>query len=283
MAIKLNDILRLTDSEIQRTKIRFMVESGNFQPLADVKNEEKQDKINLVDLVFNREKSISFKSGVIAIGFLPLENDMWLMTGIVDILKDNGYAKAAIAEYRDKKFNFRLVVKFHKDFQNGIVKAENFINELEVLEIWNPNKSLNDKKFPGYHNVKIDYYDLKNKLKISDEWRTALRCRKGIYLISDKKTGKLYIGSAYGKDGILGRWKTYIESGYDRNEKENGKYPNKKLQELVKEKGMSYIQENFQYSILETFTDEISETEIINRESWWKEVMLSREFGYNAN
>ena len=96
------------------------------------------------------------------------------------------------------------------------------------MEIWDPNKSLNDKAFPGYQNVKISYDELKNKLNSSEEWVTALKCRKGVYLITDKKTGKLYVGSAYGKDGIYGRWKTYIKSGYDKNEKERGKYPNKK-------------------------------------------------------
>lgn len=36
--------------------------------------------------------------------------------------------------------------------------------------------------------------------------------------------------------------KTYIKSGYDKNEVENGKYPNKKLQELVNERDLSYVQ-----------------------------------------
>ena len=57
----------------------------------------------------------------------------------------------------------------------------------------------------------------------------------------------------------------------------------KKLKELVEEKGLKYIQENFQYSILETFTDDASDEYIIARESFWKEVLLTRIFGYNAN
>ena len=57
----------------------------------------------------------------------------------------------------------------------------------------------------------------------------------------------------------------------------------KKLKELVEEKGLKYIQENFQYSILETFTDDVSDEYIIARESFWKEVLLTRIFGYNAN
>ena len=37
------------------------------------------------------------------------------------------------------------------------------------------------------------------------------------------------------------------------------------------------------FTALETFTDEVSDEYIIERESWWKEALQSREFGYNAN
>lgn len=282
--IKLNDLLQLTREEIDKTKIRFMVPSSgiDFDPNTDAEDPSKQDKINLTDLVYNREKSMSFTDGVIAIGFIRIRDDYWLMTGIVKVVKDNGLAQPATAEYLTKKYNFRLVVRFHKNFQNGIVLAKNFIDELEVIEVWNPDKTLDDKTFPGYKNVSVNYRELKKKLE-SPEWRTALSCRNGVYLITDKSTGKLYVGSAYGEKGIFGRWETYIKSGYDKHEVENGKYPNKKLQELVNEKGLSHIQDNFQYSILETFTDDVSDEYIIGRESWWKEVLRSREFGYNAN
>lgn len=283
--IKLNDIIQLNDKQLENTKIRFMVSSDRigFNPALDAEDVEKQDKINLEDLVFNRQTSMSFKEGVIAIGFIRIRDDFWLMTGIVEVLKDAGLGKPAMAKYLTKKFNFRLVVKFHKDFQNGIVKANTIIDQLEVIEIWNPDKGLGEKAFPGYKNVTISYSDLKKKVELSDEWRTALRSRKGVYLISDKLTGKLYVGSAYGADGILGRWTTYLTSGYDKNEVENGQYPNIELQKLVREKGLSYIKENFQYSILETFTDDVSDEYIIARESYWKEALLSRKFGYNAN
>lgn len=282
--IKLNDLLQLTREEIDETKIRFMVPNDeiNFNPNTDAEDPKKQDKVNLEALVYNRKKSMSFTEGIIAIGFIRIHDDYWLMTGIVKIIKENGLDQPATAEYLTKKYNFRLVIKFEKHSQQGILLAKNIIDELEVIEIWNPNRTLDDKSFPGYKNVTIGYHELKKKLE-SPEWRTALSCRNGVYLITDKSTGKLYVGSAYGKKGIFGRWETYIKSGYDKNEVENGKYPNKKLQELVNEKGLSYIQENFQYSILETFTDGVSDEYIITRESWWKEALRSRQFGYNAN
>lgn len=281
--IRLNDLLQLTREEIDRTKIRFMVPNSgiNFNPNADAEDPSKQDKINLTDLVYNNEKR-NFTDGVIAIGFIRIRDDYWLMTGIVKVIKDNGLAQPATAEYLTKKYNFRLVVRYHKNSQNGIRLAKGIIDDLEVIEVWNSDKTLNDKTFPGYKNVSVSYRELKKKLE-SSEWRTALRCRKGIYLITDKNTGKLYVGSAYGANGILGRWETYIKSGYDKNEVENGEYPNKNLRALVNEKGLSYIQDNFQYTILETFTDDVPDEYIIARESWWKEALQSRKFGYNAN
>ena len=286
--IKLNDILQLSESELKKAKIRFMTDDKNgvFNPVSIAGDEQKKEELNLKNLVHNRKGSISFFKDVIAIGFirLPENQDHWLMTGMVKVVKDNGLGNFAEAEYyKTKQYNFRLVVKYHKREQNGIRNAKDFINNLEVIELWRPDKSVAEKVFPGYKNVSVSYKELKRKIKISDEWRTALKSRKGVYLITDTKTGKLYVGSAYGDKGILGRWNTYLTSGFDRDEKENGKYPNKELKELVDNYGISYIQENFQYSILETFTDDVSDEYIIARESWWKDVLLTRVFGYNAN
>ena len=293
--IKLNDLLQLSEEQINQTKIRFMVPNSQigFDPNRDAEDVAKQDEINLRALVYNRENSVPFKEGVIAIGFIQIDTDFWLMTGIVAITKDGERSKPSEAKYLTKKFNFRLVVKFHKNFQNGIIRANTIVQQeklidklidlLDVIEIWNPDKGVGDKAFPGYKNVSVSYWDLKRKLKTSGEWRAELKSRKGVYLISDRLTGKQYVGSAYGKDGIFGRWMVYLTSGYDKNENENGKYPNKKLRDLVKKEGLAYIQKNFQYSILETFTDDVSDEYIIARESYWKEVLLTRTFGYNAN
>ena len=110
--IKLNDLLQLTREEIDKTKIRFMVPNDgiNFNPNTDAEDPKKQDKVNLEALVYNREKSMSFTDGIIAIGFIRIRDDYWLMTGIVKVIKDNGLAKPATAEYLTKKFNFRFVM-----------------------------------------------------------------------------------------------------------------------------------------------------------------------------
>ena len=282
-AIMLNDLLQLSKDEIKRTKLRFMRESGGFDPRIMASDTIRQDKLNLNDLPHNAPKKINYRKDTIAVGFINIREDLWLMTGMVKVIKDNGYNAPADAEYLDKKYNYRVIVRFHKKSQNGNLNAKGLIDELEVVELWNSEKLYKDTSFPGYKNIKVGFQELKNMLQISDEWRTALKSRKGIYVITDTKAGKLYVGSAYGEKGILGRWEIYINSGYDKNELENGTYPNKQFRELVKKEGMSYIENNFQYSILETLTDDVLDKDIISRESFWKDVLMTRKYGYNSN
>ena len=46
---------------------------------------------------------------------------------------------------------------------------------------------------------------------------------------------------------------------------------------------MNYVEKYFQYSILENYNSKVDKHIILERESWWKEVLKSREFGYNSN
>lgn len=83
-----------------------------------------------------------------------------------------------------------------------------------------------------------------------------------------------YIGSAYGDKGVAQRWNVYGDTrdGY-----------NKKLMNLRKEKGEKYIEDNFTFTILEVFSKNVSDKDIIDRENYWKDVFYSRQFGYNSN
>ncbi|MEZ9473025.1 GIY-YIG nuclease family protein, partial [Vibrio lentus] len=57
---------------------------------------------------------------------------------------------------------------------------------------------------------------------------------------------------------------------------------NNQLYTLLNEKGMTYA-DNFQYSILEIADTHKTKDEILARESYWKNVLASRQFGYNDN
>ena len=94
-------------------------------------------------------------------------------------------------------------------------------------------------------------------------------------MITDTNNGKLYVGSATSDNGmLLARWGNYVINGHGGNVG---------LLELVQRKGFEYIQKYFQYSILENYNAKIDDKIVLNRESWWKETLGSRVFGYNKN
>ena len=123
--------------------------------------------------------------------------------------------------------------------------------------------------FPGYDKVNHTFKEMQNLINLP-EWRSALQNQKGIYMLIDTKTGKQYIGSAYGQSRLWQRWKCYLDTGHGGN---------KCLIEL----GKDYIFENFKMTILERCSDDMSNDEIIRRESLYKDKFMTREFGYNSN
>lgn len=127
--------------------------------------------------------------------------------------------------------------------------------------------------FPGYNSVRLNYNIL--KLIINEEnssWKGALSNVSGIYVITDKNTGQHYVGSACGGEGLWQRWSEYSKTGHGNN---------KELKNLLSE-GKEYAS-HFQFSILEICDLNESEKNVIARESHWKEVLKTREFGLNEN
>ena len=131
--------------------------------------------------------------------------------------------------------------------------------------------------FPGYKNVDIYFSDLEIMMKNQKQnlvWKEALSIR-GIYLITDTKTGKRYVGKADSDGGIWRRWRHYIRNGHGGDIE---------LRALMESKGIDYARENYKFTLLEIITGEEEDT-INEREKHWKRVLLSREerFGYNRN
>lgn len=86
---------------------------------------------------------------------------------------------------------------------------------MRVVEIADPEAV----PFPGYDRFVIDYSTLQAVIDDSRyaSWRTALAAVQGIYLIADKKTGRLYVGKADGSERFLGRWTAYARDGHGDN------------------------------------------------------------------
>ena len=183
-----------------------------------------------------------------------------------------GYDADERKEY--EQYFGRVVVGYHNDGRNLSRKYETVMDELEVVEIL--NEQYTGDEFPGYENVRLSYPVLKNIVdRQLPGWVNALKNQKAVYLITDTKTGKLYVGSATSQTGmLLQRWSSYVADGHGGNVE---------LRELVKQQGFDYVKENFQYSILENYNARMDDGYILKRESWWKETLRTREFGYNKN
>ena len=144
-------------------------------------------------------------------------------------------------------------------------------NDKEIIEI-TPGF---DHIFPGYEKIALTLAQLKNIIleKEYPEWKKMLSAVNCIYIITDKKTGKNYIGSTYGKEGIWGRWKEYAKTGGHGN--------NVTLQKLY-DQDNSYPN-NFSWSILETLSISISSYEAINKKICYKQKLGTLAFGLNNN
>lgn len=180
-----------------------------------------------------------------------------------------------------EKFAERLVVKYEKSTGDKQAKLSwNRYNSVEVIELLPDIYSKTVNPFPGYDSVRLDFSEMVRIFKTPYEnWREALSVINGIYVIADRSNGKLYVGSTYGHDGVWQRWMSYVET--------NGHGGDVDLKPLV-DKNERYALDNFQFTLVEYFFNikkGKNDKVIIERESFWKEALLTRinEYGYNLN
>ena len=134
------------------------------------------------------------------------------------------------------------------------------------------------KEFNGYQNVSLSHIELQHIINNTEpSWKLALSSVKAVYVITDTKTGKLYIGSASGNSqGLWQRWECYA----DFKDLTGG---NKEFEVLVEKNGKNYILNNFKYSIVEIFDTKTNQEYILERENYWKNVFETKKFGMNNN
>ena len=192
--------------------------------------------------------------------------------GSVYIEKEKYYQYKTSELNEFQEFAGRLVVEFFRSGRQSYLNAENWSDGMSISEI-KPEKLIIEE-FTGYNKVKLS----KRRLEIVvsqciSSWKGALSNVSGVYLITDTKTGKLYVGSATGEGGIWQRWSEYADNGHGGN---------RELVALLSEKGKEYS-DNFQYSVLEIADTHASLNDVLTRESYWKDILCSREHGLNKN
>ncbi|QEN84758.1 GIY-YIG nuclease family protein [Labrys sp. KNU-23] len=202
------------------------------------------------------------------------ETDIWLFGGVYEVLslRDDQYE----VKLTDMGAEFIGRLKLRSPFRGRTTRAnfENHYDLLEVQEIL--REPYTGRQFPGYDNIDLPFEELEALVKNDrPDWKAALENMKGVYLISDTLTGKRYVGSAYGDQGIWSRWCNYALSGHGGNVE---------LKALVTDPTLNYCRTNFHFALLEHRSARTPDETIIARETFWKRILFSRGAeGLNRN
>lgn len=274
MTLRLEDCLSLLSQDFGQIKVKFNNWTGENPIDSYLRDSEEVNNRNL----FWRSNRRYFSVGDVALNFIRLDHDKWLLTTIKKVTRELGvrygqnYEGETLEQFSD--YFGRLVIRYKKQGRLSVRSYLSIMDDLEIDQLLPEAYSGSD--FQGYDDICLSYTQLERIFRLEKrDWLTALKNQKAVYLITDRKTGKLYVGSATSDYGmLLSRWSSYVANGHGGN---------KELKALVEKEGFDYVKTHFQYSLLENYNGKIDDYFVLERESWWKKVLQSREFGYNAN
>jgi hypothetical protein len=124
-------------------------------------------------------------------------------------------------------------------------------------------RTFQEEAFPGFTRLTRSLSEIET---MPAAWKETLRASRGIYLLACPRTREHYVGSAYGEDGFLGRWRAYVGSGHGGN-----------LGLKIREPS------DYLVSVLEVAGSSATVEEIISLEVNWKLKLQSRDIGLNRN
>ncbi|SFP83981.1 GIY-YIG nuclease family protein [Tranquillimonas alkanivorans] len=206
--------------------------------------------------------------------FYP-EPDVWMFGGVFEVTARHSDRYDVEQVDLGRPLEGRL--KLHYPHRDRVTrsKLEKHYDGFVVKEIL--PETYSGRPFPGYDRIDLPFAELEGLLRNGRlDWQAALENVKGIYLISDRQTGRLYVGSACGDQGIWSRWSTYAATGH------GGNVELRKL--LGEEVGLDYCRRNFRLALLEEHPARTPDSLILERESYYKEVLMSRgPGGLNRN
>jgi hypothetical protein len=259
-----------------------------------VKVEPKQLKVhlavdngreNLLDLyfegTFKEWQSVQNKRNFQRLYILSLirleRDDLWLFAGVYQSDGIDKTIKDSIC-YRTELTDIcvdligRLVIQYKRKGRNSYPNGESLIDCASVYEI--KPEPLVFSEFKNFKEVQLSRQQL--ELLFHHEypsWKSALSSVSGVYLLSDLSSGQLYVGSAYGEEGLWSRWSNYAENYHGGNSE---------LKRLFKSGGSEAFNK-FGYSILETCDIDLPPNSVIAIENRWKDKLLTRQYGFNKN
>jgi hypothetical protein len=124
------------------------------------------------------------------------------------------------------------------------------------------------RPFPGFDRLILDYAQLQAVMREHRyaSWRTALSSVVGVYLITDTRDGRHYVGKADGVENIRQRWNVYSTNGHGGNVELRGRDTS-----------------TFTFSLLRVFDPATPKREIDATERHFKSALGTRKHGLNKN
>lgn len=226
-----------------------------------------------------RQNQLNFQCDQV-IGLINLAPARWLFAGLYRVLghksgcPDNptGFTYQTEQVTGLEHLDGRAVIHFDKKFRASYLRGPKYADQLVLDSLRSTRMTIGD--FPGFNDVLLSFQMLRTIIRDQNpSWRAALGNVAGVYLIVDNSTGKQYVGSAYGGVGIWSRWSDYARTRHGGN---------KELKELFAQMPDGH-EGNLQFSLLEVCDLNAGDEFIIGRETHWKTVLRTREFGLNAN
>ena len=204
--------------------------------------------------------------------------DRWLFGGVFEVVGRQPIpnARSYDLELRDDILGVyikRLVIQFRPPGRNTRLNLEAHLDQMTVASVL--DQPYEGEEFPGVDKIDHSLRELRIVVRRNrPDWRSALEAMKGVYVIHDQQTGAPYVGAAYGGTGIWQRLCAYATTLHGGNVE---------LKALLAEKGEQYVLENLRFALLEFMTSRTDDQRVIDREVYWKQVLLSRTFGNNRN
>lgn len=274
--------------KVNESRIKLVRHSGDVLPNSFIYNKYKGSvyKLYRTDYALFKEwqseqSDSEMKNVDYLVGFLAEEGCECRFIGVYRNYGPKRATGNGLSEYTIEEVEgFEgLKDKVVIDWGKGRRCMQNWQSTKNVRRIDQVNTGDDIPYFIRYEDVILSFSQLQ-KVVEDKEWKSKLESLNCVYMILDKETGKQYVGVTYKdmkpgiKNGILGRWTEYAKTGHGNN---------KLLVALLAEKGISYADQNFQWTILETLPLNVTPKVAIDRESLYKKKFGTREHGYNEN
>ncbi len=206
--------------------------------------------------------------------FAQMHGDKFLFGGVFEILSRHQKVYKVVHTEDYSELIGRLIVQYDGLNKRATVFKPSYIYENTIIAGIHEHP-FKGEPFVSYDEINHDFSALELIVRNNlSDWRVALSSVGGVYLISDKHSGKQYIGSAYGEHGLWQRWHSYVTTFHGRNED---------LVDLFNGKSEKYFRDNFVFTTLEVIPLSRPVDEIKTKEALWKRKLFTRLHGYNKN